>query len=46
MVAVHLDAMLKALALGLLISSLLISVTAENGFLRCNCDDERSFWKY
>ncbi|XVF38396.1 hypothetical protein REPUB_Repub20aG0098000 [Reevesia pubescens] len=37
--------MLKALAPGLLISSLLISVsTAENGFPRCNCDDEGSFW--
>ncbi|KAK6254807.1 Signal transduction response regulator [Theobroma cacao] len=37
--------MLKALAPGLLISSLLISVsTADNGFPRCNCDDEGSFW--
>ncbi|XVE65884.1 hypothetical protein DITRI_Ditri08aG0035300 [Diplodiscus trichospermus] len=37
--------MLKALAPGLLISSLLISVsTADNGFSRCNCDDEGSFW--
>ena len=39
------DAMLKALAPGLLISSLLISVsTADNGFPRCHCDDEGSFW--
>ncbi|KAK8709682.1 hypothetical protein V6N13_060692 [Hibiscus sabdariffa] len=37
--------MLKALAPGLLISSLLISATAaDNGFPRCNCDDEGSFW--
>ncbi|XP_044485748.1 ethylene receptor 2-like [Mangifera indica] len=37
--------MLKALATGLLIFSLLISVSvADNGFPRCNCDDEGSFW--
>ncbi|XWS39213.1 hypothetical protein CRYUN_Cryun18bG0031000 [Craigia yunnanensis] len=37
--------MLRALAHGLLISSLLISVSmADNGFPRCNCDDEGSFW--
>ncbi|KAE8731536.1 Ethylene receptor 2 [Hibiscus syriacus] len=37
--------MLKALAPGLLISSLLISVcAADDGFPRCNCDDEGSFW--
>ncbi|KAK6929818.1 Signal transduction histidine kinase, dimerization/phosphoacceptor domain [Dillenia turbinata] len=36
--------MLRALAPGLLISSLLISVSSgDNGFLRCNCDDE-GFW--
>lgn len=36
--------MLKALAPGLLISSLLISASAvDNGFHRCNCDDE-GFW--
>ncbi|KAJ0093583.1 hypothetical protein Patl1_25185 [Pistacia atlantica] len=37
--------MLKALATGLLIISLLISVSvADNGFPRCNCDDEGSLW--
>ncbi|XP_030456814.1 ethylene receptor 2-like [Syzygium oleosum] len=37
--------MLKKLAPGLLISSLLITVSvAENGFPRCNCDDEGSLW--
>lgn len=37
--------MLKVVAAGLLISSLLISVSvADNGFPRCNCDDEGSFW--
>ncbi|KAK8548613.1 hypothetical protein V6N13_054603 [Hibiscus sabdariffa] len=37
--------MLKALAPGLLISWLLISVScADNGFSRCNCDDEGGFW--
>lgn len=36
--------MLKALAPGLLISSLLISASAvDSGFPRCNCDDE-GFW--
>ncbi|XP_059632391.1 protein EIN4-like [Cornus florida] len=36
--------MLKALASGLLISSLLFSISAaDNGFPRCNCDDE-GFW--
>ncbi|KAF8388205.1 hypothetical protein HHK36_026871 [Tetracentron sinense] len=36
--------MLKALAPGLLISSLLLSVSAiDNGYPRCNCDDE-GFW--
>lgn len=39
------DAMLKALASGLLIYSFLISVSAaDNGFPRCNCDDEGSLW--
>ncbi|KAI3442050.1 Ethylene receptor [Psidium guajava] len=37
--------MLKKLAPGLLISSLLITVSvADNGFPRCNCDDEGSLW--
>ncbi|KAF5752372.1 ethylene receptor family protein [Tripterygium wilfordii] len=37
--------MLRILAPGLLISSLLISgSTADNGFPRCNCDDEGSLW--
>ncbi|GMI64205.1 ethylene response 2 [Hibiscus trionum] len=37
--------MLKALAPVLLISWLLISVSrADNGFSRCNCDDEAGFW--
>ncbi|MBA0830864.1 hypothetical protein Goarm_015365 [Gossypium armourianum] len=38
--------MLKALAPGLLISSLLISASTavDTGFPRCNCDDEGSFW--
>ncbi|TYJ45259.1 hypothetical protein E1A91_A02G043100v1 [Gossypium mustelinum] len=37
--------MLKAIAPGLLISSLLIAVSrADNGFARCNCDDEGGFW--
>ncbi|XP_044499563.1 ethylene receptor 2-like [Mangifera indica] len=37
--------MLKALATGLLIFSLLVSVSvADNGFPRCNCDDEGSLW--
>ncbi|TYG78374.1 hypothetical protein ES288_D02G053800v1 [Gossypium darwinii] len=37
--------MLKAVAPGLLISSLLIAVSrADNGFARCNCDDEGGFW--
>lgn len=37
--------MLRALAPGLLISYLLLSVSAaENGFPRCNCDDEGSLW--
>ncbi|KAK8571888.1 hypothetical protein V6N13_047517 [Hibiscus sabdariffa] len=37
--------MLKALAPGLLISWLLISVScADNGFSRCNCDDDGGFW--
>ncbi|KAK6914055.1 Histidine kinase/HSP90-like ATPase [Dillenia turbinata] len=36
--------MLRALTPGLLLSSFLISVTsADNGFPRCNCDDE-GFW--
>ncbi|PPR89620.1 hypothetical protein GOBAR_AA31063 [Gossypium barbadense] len=37
--------MLKAIAPGLLISSLLIAVSrADNGFARCNCDDEGGVW--
>ncbi|XP_047177219.1 ethylene receptor 2-like [Vigna umbellata] len=37
--------MLKAVASGLLITSVLICVSAnDNGFPRCNCDDEASFW--
>ncbi|XP_039063476.1 protein EIN4-like isoform X1 [Hibiscus syriacus] len=37
--------MLKALALGLLISWLLVSVScADKGLSRCNCDDEGGFW--
>ncbi|KAK8623771.1 hypothetical protein V6N13_065134 [Hibiscus sabdariffa] len=37
--------MLKALASGLLISALLISVSCEDkGFSKCNCDDEGGFW--
>ncbi|KAF3456844.1 hypothetical protein FNV43_RR01498 [Rhamnella rubrinervis] len=37
--------MLKTLASGLFISSLLISVSAaDNEFPRCNCDDEGSLW--
>ncbi|KAK8507266.1 hypothetical protein V6N13_070053 [Hibiscus sabdariffa] len=38
--------MLKALASVLLISSLLLSAVSapDNGFPRCNCDDEGSFW--
>ncbi|KAL5542186.1 hypothetical protein UlMin_009896 [Ulmus minor] len=37
--------MLKALASGLLISCLLICVSAnDNEFPRCNCDDEGSLW--
>lgn len=39
--------MLKKLAPGLLISLLLITVTvADNGFPRCNCDDEGSLWSF
>ncbi|KAM7466972.1 hypothetical protein LguiB_014534 [Lonicera macranthoides] len=38
------DAMLRTLASGLLISTFLVSIAAEdNGFPRCNCDDE-GFW--
>lgn len=39
--------LIKTLASGLLISSLLISASAsgaDNGFPRCNCDDEASLW--
>uniref|UniRef100_I1LCD5 Ethylene receptor n=1 Tax=Glycine max TaxID=3847 RepID=I1LCD5_SOYBN len=37
--------MLKAVASGLVITSILICVSAnDNGFPRCNCDDEASFW--
>ncbi|XP_028780671.1 ethylene receptor 2 [Neltuma alba] len=37
--------MLKRVASGLLIFSLLICVSAsDNGFPRCNCDDEASLW--
>ncbi|XP_059447186.1 ethylene receptor 2-like [Corylus avellana] len=37
--------MLKALASGLLISLIIISVSAaDNGFHRCNCEDEGSLW--
>lgn len=37
--------LLQTLASGLLVSSLLISVSsADNGFPRCNCDDEGSLW--
>ncbi|GAV82370.1 Response_reg domain-containing protein/HisKA domain-containing protein/GAF domain-containing protein/HATPase_c domain-containing protein [Cephalotus follicularis] len=37
--------MLKALAAGLLISSIFVSVSfADNGFSRCNCDDDGSLW--
>ncbi|KAH7522146.1 hypothetical protein FEM48_Zijuj07G0107400 [Ziziphus jujuba var. spinosa] len=37
--------LLQTLASGLLISSLLIFVaSADNGFPRCNCDDEGSLW--
>lgn len=37
--------MLKSVASGLLISSLLIYVSAsDTGFPRCNCDDESSLW--
>ncbi|KAE8723794.1 Ethylene receptor 2 [Hibiscus syriacus] len=37
--------MLKALVPGLLVSCLLVSVScADNGFSRCSCDDEGSFW--
>ncbi|GLT78698.1 hypothetical protein SLA2020_502260 [Shorea laevis] len=37
--------MIRTLALGLLVFSLLLSVsTADNGFPRCNCDDEGSVW--
>ncbi|TKY51846.1 Ethylene receptor 2 [Spatholobus suberectus] len=37
--------MLKAVASGLLITSILIGVSAnDNGFPRCNCDDEASLW--
>lgn len=39
------NAMLKKLASGIFISSLLITVSvADNGFPRCNCDDEGSLW--
>ncbi|KAL2325078.1 hypothetical protein Fmac_024136 [Flemingia macrophylla] len=37
--------MLKAVASGLLIASIFTCVTAtDNGFPRCNCDDEASLW--
>ncbi|KAG4908307.1 hypothetical protein AAZX31_20G188700 [Glycine max] len=37
--------MLKAVASGLVITSILICVSAnDNGFPRCNCDDEASLW--
>ncbi|XP_054806126.1 ethylene receptor 2 [Prosopis cineraria] len=37
--------MLKRVASGLLISSLLVCVSAsDNGFPRCNCDDETGLW--
>lgn len=37
--------MLKSLASGLLVSLLIISVSAaDNGFPRCNCEDESSLW--
>ncbi|KAK7344002.1 hypothetical protein VNO77_13188 [Canavalia gladiata] len=37
--------MLKAVASGLLIISIFICVSAtDNGFPRCNCDDEASLW--
>ncbi|PON43356.1 Ethylene receptor [Parasponia andersonii] len=39
--------LIKTLASGLLISSILISASAsgaDNGFSRCNCDDEGSLW--
>ncbi|KAE9619197.1 hypothetical protein Lal_00047663 [Lupinus albus] len=37
--------MLKSVASVLLVTSLLICVTAsDNGFPRCNCDDEASLW--
>lgn len=43
--AVQLDAMLRALAPGLLICSLFVSPSsADNGFHRCNCEDEGAFW--
>ncbi|KAJ7979913.1 Ethylene receptor [Quillaja saponaria] len=39
--------MFRTLAFGLLISLLLICVSAtDNGFPRCNCDDEGSFWTF
>jgi ethylene receptor len=41
----NLDAMLKALASGLLISLIITSVSAaDNGYPRCNCEDEGSLW--
>ncbi|KAJ1409454.1 Signal transduction response regulator, receiver domain [Sesbania bispinosa] len=37
--------MLKAVASGVLITSILICASAtDNGFPRCNCDDEASLW--
>ncbi|OVA03062.1 Signal transduction response regulator [Macleaya cordata] len=37
--------MLKVIAPGLLIASLLLSVSAvDNGFPRCNCDEEEGLW--
>ncbi|XP_062006751.1 protein PHOSPHATE STARVATION RESPONSE 1-like isoform X2 [Rosa rugosa] len=40
----HLAAMLRAVALGLLVSCLAVSVSAsDNDFVNCNCDDEGSW---